>query len=90
MYTYTIRDIAIGRTLGTVQANTERGARIKAQRQFNTDYSYLSATIEAAECGAHYAYELEGRPVVCDLPTGHDGQHTDHAHSAPATMNWDR
>lgn len=39
------RDITIGRLLGAVTANTERGARIKAAREFNLPYNHVSASL---------------------------------------------
>jgi hypothetical protein len=40
-------------------------------------------------CTARYPMDLDGRPVTCDLPPGHEGQHRDSDHSAPATLYWE-
>ncbi len=43
MSIYTITDTTTGRMLGTVTANTERGARIKASRAYETRYEWVTA-----------------------------------------------
>lgn len=76
MNTYRVIDNTNSRELGTVEANTERGAKIKAARIYNTPSEWLSihpgipasefADFDAPESTPVTFYELPAKPISAE------------------------